>query len=165
MNQASFTPLDKASIPTAPVPAKTSKKDNYKDENGFIRYNDLGDFGIKFDANGEITNYESIMKSYDNKIAAKEAKWNGMSAKEQSKNKKLENEIAALTANRDTLKSLIISINKRFYKYFIFDYDAYFRNPIQREYASTNCLTGEAVYFTDKGADKYYLMEIGSIFG
>jgi len=46
-------------------------------------------------------------------------------------------------------------------KYFIFDYDAYFRNPIQREFASTNCLTGEAVYFTDKGADKYYLMEIG----
>lgn len=46
-------------------------------------------------------------------------------------------------------------------KYFIFDYDAYFNNPIPREYAATNCLTGEAAYFTDKGADKYYLMEIG----
>ena len=46
-------------------------------------------------------------------------------------------------------------------KYFIFDYDAYFKNPIQREYASTNCLTGEAVYLTDRGDDKYYLMEIG----
>ena len=46
-------------------------------------------------------------------------------------------------------------------KYFLFDYDAYFKNPIQREYASTNCLTGEAVYLTDRGDDKYYLMEIG----
>ena len=46
-------------------------------------------------------------------------------------------------------------------KYFVFDYDAYFRNPTEREYASTNCLTGEAVYFTDKNNDKYYLMEIG----
>lgn len=46
-------------------------------------------------------------------------------------------------------------------KYFIFDYDAYFRNPIQREYATTNCLTGEAEYLTDRDNDKYYLMEVG----
>ena len=95
---------------------KTSKKDNYKDENGYTRYNDLGDFGIEFDANGEITNYQTIMKDYDDKIAAKEAKWNSMSAKKQSKNKKLENEIAALTANRDTLASLVESYDTLLYE-------------------------------------------------
>ncbi|MDO4531263.1 MAG: patatin family protein [Bacillota bacterium] len=46
-------------------------------------------------------------------------------------------------------------------KYFLFDYAAYFRSPAEREYAATNCLTGEAAYLSDRGADKYYLMEIG----
>ena len=86
---------------------KTSKKDNYKNENGYTMYNDLGDFGIKFNENGEITNYQTIMKRYDNKIAEKEAQWNAMSAEEQAKNEKLGNEIDALKTNRDTLATLV----------------------------------------------------------
>jgi len=46
-------------------------------------------------------------------------------------------------------------------KYFPFHYEDYFNNPTEREYASTNCLTGEAAYFTDKGPDREYLMQIG----
>ncbi len=42
-----------------------------------------------------------------------------------------------------------------------FDYDAYFANPIEREYAATNCLTGEPVYLHDKRGNRRYLMKIG----
>ena len=34
-------------------------------------------------------------------------------------------------------------------EYNLFDFDAYFRNPIEREYTATNCLTGQAEYLTD----------------
>ena len=42
-----------------------------------------------------------------------------------------------------------------------FDYDAYFANPIEREYAATNCLTGEPVYLHDKRGNRRHLMKIG----
>ena len=45
--------------------------------------------------------------------------------------------------------------------YFPFRYEDYFHNPTEREFTSTNCLTGEAVYFTDRGHDREYLMQIG----
>ncbi len=46
-------------------------------------------------------------------------------------------------------------------RYFPFHYEEYFDNPTEREFASTNCLTGKAVYFTDRGHDREYLMQIG----
>ena len=46
-------------------------------------------------------------------------------------------------------------------EYNLFDFDAYFRNPIEREYTATNCLTGQAEYLTDHGTDRRYLMNIG----
>ena len=46
-------------------------------------------------------------------------------------------------------------------EYNLFDFDAYFRNPIEREYTATNCLTGQAEYLTDYGTDRRYLMNIG----
>lgn len=46
-------------------------------------------------------------------------------------------------------------------KYNLFDFDAYFANPVEREYAATNCLTGEAAYLRDKGTDRRYVMTIG----
>lgn len=46
-------------------------------------------------------------------------------------------------------------------KQFLFDYDAYFNHPAEREYTVTNCLTGEAAYLTDRGRDRSYLMEVG----
>ncbi len=44
---------------------------------------------------------------------------------------------------------------------FPFDYDAYFANPVEREYAATNCLTGEPVYLHDQPGNRKYLMKIG----
>ena len=45
--------------------------------------------------------------------------------------------------------------------YFPFDYDAYFANTaVQREYTATDCNTGKAVYLTDQGNDRRYLMRI-----
>lgn len=46
-------------------------------------------------------------------------------------------------------------------KYNLFDFDAYFQNPAEREYTATNCLTGEAAYLTDRGTEKKYLMTVG----
>ena len=46
-------------------------------------------------------------------------------------------------------------------RYFPFHYEDYFNNPAEREFASTNCLTGEALYFTDRNHDREYLMQIG----
>lgn len=46
-------------------------------------------------------------------------------------------------------------------KFFPFHYEDYFNNPTEREFAATNCLTGKAVYFTDRDRDKEYLMSIG----
>lgn len=46
-------------------------------------------------------------------------------------------------------------------KYHLFDFDAYFANPMEREYTATNCLTGEAVYLQDQGTDRRHLMTIG----
>ena len=46
-------------------------------------------------------------------------------------------------------------------EYNLFDFDAYFRNPIEREYTATNCLTGQAEYLTDYGTDRRYLMNVG----
>ena len=46
-------------------------------------------------------------------------------------------------------------------RYFPFYYEDYFNNPAEREFASTNCLTGEALYFTDRNHDREYLMQIG----
>ena len=46
-------------------------------------------------------------------------------------------------------------------EYNLFDFDAYFRNPIEREYTATNCLTGQAEYLTDHGTDRRYLMNVG----
>ena len=46
-------------------------------------------------------------------------------------------------------------------RYFPFHYEDYFNNPAEREFVSTNCLTGEALYFTDRNHDREYLMQIG----
>ena len=46
-------------------------------------------------------------------------------------------------------------------EYNLFDFDAYFANPIEREYTATNCLTGQAEYLTDHGTDRRYLMNVG----
>lgn len=46
-------------------------------------------------------------------------------------------------------------------EYNVFDFDAYFANPVEREYTVTNCLTGKAEYLTDKGTDRRYLMNAG----
>lgn len=46
-------------------------------------------------------------------------------------------------------------------KYFPFHFEDYFNHPAEREFAATNCLTGEAVYLTDRGTDREYLMSIG----
>ena len=46
-------------------------------------------------------------------------------------------------------------------KFFPFHFEDYFNNPAEREFASTNCLTGEAVYFADRPNDREYLMTIG----
>ncbi|MGN0135366.1 patatin-like phospholipase family protein [Anaerotignum sp.] len=46
-------------------------------------------------------------------------------------------------------------------KHNLFDFDAYFANPVEREYTATNCLTGKAEYLRDKGTDCKYLMTIG----
>lgn len=46
-------------------------------------------------------------------------------------------------------------------KYNLFDFDAYFANPIEREYTATNCLTGQAAYLRDKGTDRRHVMTIG----
>lgn len=43
----------------------------------------------------------------------------------------------------------------------LFDFDAYFANPTEREFTATNCLTGEAAYLTDRGTDRRHLMTIG----
>ena len=46
-------------------------------------------------------------------------------------------------------------------EYNLFDFDAYFANPMEREYTVTNCLTGEAEYLTDCGTDRRHLMRVG----
>lgn len=46
-------------------------------------------------------------------------------------------------------------------KYLPFRYEAYFNHPAEREFAATNCLTGKAEYFTDRGRDQEYLISIG----
>ncbi|MBR4935243.1 MAG: patatin family protein, partial [Anaerotignum sp.] len=43
----------------------------------------------------------------------------------------------------------------------LFDFDAYFANPTEREFTATNCLTGEPAYLTDRGNDRKHLMTIG----
>lgn len=43
----------------------------------------------------------------------------------------------------------------------LFDFDAYFASPVEREYTVTNCLTGQAEYLTDTGNDRRQLMRIG----
>lgn len=44
---------------------------------------------------------------------------------------------------------------------FPFDYAAYFANPTPREYAATNCLTGEAAYLREQTNEPAELMRIG----
>ncbi len=62
-------------------------------------------------------------------------------------------------------KGYLFDMEKAFWElpneYFPFDYDTYFSSNIEREYAATNCLTGEAAYLHDKGEDRRHLMRIG----
>lgn len=43
------------------------------------------------------------------------------------------------------------------YKEPAFDFDAYFANPMEREYTATNCITGRAEYLTDDGTVERYV--------
>ena len=80
-------------------------------------YNDLLDFGVKFNDNGEITNALSLMEKWDDKVKELHDKWNNMSAKNQEgeAGEKLEEEIAKAEANRDMLHSLIEGYDELIY--------------------------------------------------
>lgn len=81
-------------------------------------YNDLLDFGVKFNDNGEITNALSLMEKWDDKVEELHNKWNNMSAENQEgeAGKALEEEIKKAEANRDMLYSLIEGYDELIYE-------------------------------------------------
>ena len=92
---------------------RTKQKKNQ--EPGY--YNDLLDFGVKFNSDGEITNALSLMEKWDKAVQDLHDKWNAMSAKDQESEagKKLEEEIKKAEENRDMLHSLIENYDELIY--------------------------------------------------
>lgn len=86
--------------------AKEMRKSTTDERKGY--YNDLKDFGITFDSEGNIENYQEKMKALDDKIARRNKYFNSKSAKWQSskKGEKYDKKTARLEANRDTLEDL-----------------------------------------------------------
>jgi TP901 family phage tail tape measure protein len=72
-------------------------------------YNDLLDFGIQFNADGTIKNYNKIMTDWDDKIQEMHDYWNSKSAKwqESEAGKKYDEKIKKAEENRDTLQELV----------------------------------------------------------
>lgn len=85
-------------------------------ESGY--YNDLLDFGVKFDENGEITNALALMEQWDNKVKSLHDQWNALSAAQQeaTNGENLTKAIEQAEANRDTLHSLIESYDALIYE-------------------------------------------------
>lgn len=86
--------------------AKEMRKSTTNERKGY--YNDLKDFGITFDSEGNIENYQEKMKALEDEIARRNKYFNSKSAKWQSseKGENYDEETARLEANRDTLEDL-----------------------------------------------------------
>ncbi len=100
----------KEKLAIAKQEAKEMRTQSLKNQDPDV-YNDLLDFGIKFDAAGNISNYNKIFDQWDKKVQDLTDKYNKMSAKEQEKDKDKDNGVAAqlekASQNRDTLENLI----------------------------------------------------------
>ena len=72
-------------------------------------YNDLLDFGIQFNEDGTIKNYNKIMTEWDDKIKKMHDYWNSKSAawQESEAGKAYEEKIKKAEENRDTLQELV----------------------------------------------------------
>ena len=86
--------------------AAEMRKSTTNERKGY--YNDLKDFGITFDSEGNIENYQEKMKALEDEIARRNKYFNSKSAKWQSskKGENYDEETARLEANRDTLENL-----------------------------------------------------------